>query len=152
MKLRNYTSNVAIDRSLVAIEKLLVEAGANHFSKFYDENKELVGVLFQLPINGIPQTFQLPAKPKAAEKKMLAEIKKPHRGTVARVREQAGRTAWKLLHDWVHIQVTMILMEQADAIQVFLPYHFDQRTQQTFFEKIKGNGFKQLSAARNDTW
>ena len=150
MKLRNYTSNVAIDRSLAAIEKLLVDAGATHFSKFYDDNKELVGVLFQLPVNGIPQTFQLPAKPKAAEKKMLADIKKPHRGTVARVREQAARTAWKLLHDWVHVQVSMILMEQADAIQVFLPYHFDMQRQQTFFEKIKDNGFKQLQPARSD--
>lgn len=61
-----------------------------------------------------------------------------------KVCEQAERTSWKLLHEWVHIQITMIAMEQAEALQVFLPYAYDSKKDETFFERLKGNGFKQL--------
>lgn len=58
---------------------------------------------------------------------------------------QAARTAWKIIHDWVEIQVTMIQLEQAEAMQIFLPYVYSQESQQTFYEVIKEKGFKQLS-------
>jgi hypothetical protein len=144
MKIRNYTSSVAVDKSLAEIEQLLVDIGANHFSKFYNEKKELAGVLFQMLIGGTMQTFQLPAKPKAVEKVMLSEVKRPRRGTRDKIQKQAARTAWKLLEEWVHIQVSMIQMEQAEAIQVFLPYVFDIESQQTYFDRLKENAFKQL--------
>jgi hypothetical protein len=38
----------------------------------------------------------------------------------------------------------MIAMEQAEALQVFLPYAYDSKKDETFFERLKGNGFKQL--------
>jgi hypothetical protein len=81
---------------------------------------------------------------------MEAEVRKPHRGTLERIAEQAERTAWSLLRDWVHIQVTMIQMQQAEAMQIFLPYAYDGKNNQTLFEKLKGNGFKLLSAKETD--
>lgn len=81
---------------------------------------------------------------------MEAEVKKPRRGTMNKVWEQAERTAWALLRDWVHIQLSMIQMQQAEAIQIFLPYAFDPQTEETFFEKLKGGGFKQLTGVKKD--
>jgi len=146
MKIKNYTSNVAITKSISAIEELLVKAGAKAISKFYDDNNRIAGFIFQIIVNNIPLTFKLPSNPKAVQKVMLAEIKKPHRGTKQRIIEQAEKTSWKLLHEWVHIQLSMIQMEQAETMQVFLPYAYDGKKDQTFFEKLKVNNFKQLSA------
>lgn len=146
MKLRNYTSSVSVEKSVSAIESLLVKAGALTVSRFYDDGR-LAGFFFQIPVNGIAMTFKLPANPLAVRRVMEGEVKKPRRGTMNRVWDQAERTAWKLLHDWVHTQLSMIQMEQAEAMQVFLPYAYDGKNDQTFFEKLKGSGFKQLAAA-----
>jgi hypothetical protein len=40
----------------------------------------------------------------------------------AALREQAKRTAWRLLWDWTAVQLSLIEMRQADLLQVFLPY------------------------------
>jgi hypothetical protein len=150
MNIRNHTSTVPVERSISAIEKLLVEAGATHISKFY-EGAKLDGILFQLPVNGIPLTFKLPSKPESVAKVMAEGVKRPRRGTLVRIDEQAQRTAWKLLHDWVHVQVSMVIMEQAEAIQVFLPYTYNPKNGQTFFERLKDGGFKQLSMGKEGT-
>lgn len=146
MKLRNYTSSVPVERSVSVIESLLVEAGATHVARFYD-GKSLSGFLFQLSVDDIPVTFKLPSNPLAVRRIMESEVRKPRRGTMNRVWDQAERTAWKILAEWVHLQVTMILMQQAEAIQIFLPYAYDGKNDKTFFEKLKGNGFKQLASA-----
>ena len=145
MKLRNYTSTVPVAKSVADIEELLVKAGATTVSKFYDEQKRLAGFLFQMMVNLHPITFKLPSNPDAVAKVMMLEIKKPHKGTKQRVADQAERTAWRLLHDWVHVQVSMILLEQAKAMQVFLPYVWNQETNRTLFEHYERNDFKQLT-------
>lgn len=59
-------------------------------------------------------------------------------------KDQARRTAWKILYEWVQIQVSMIQIEQVEIMEVFLPYAYDKEKNETYFEKIKANGFKQL--------
>jgi hypothetical protein len=145
MKLKNYTSSVSIERSISAIETLLVQAGAQYVSRFYNDKKQINGFLFQLPVNGIPVTFKLPSNPDAVKKVMRAEVLKPREGTLERIEEQAERTAWRVLHEWVHIQLTMIQMQQAEAVQVFLPYCYDPKNDVTLFQKMRENGFKQLT-------
>ena len=145
MNLRNYTSGVPVERSISAIEKLLVQAGATHIAKFYD-GQRIVGFMFQIIINHTSISFKLPSKPLAIRRLMEAEVKKPRCGTMQRVAEQAERTAWAILKDWVHIQVTMIQVQQAEALQIFLPYACINGTDITLFDKLKDTGFKQLQA------
>jgi hypothetical protein len=35
---------------------------------------------------------------------------------------QAARTAWKIIQDWIEVQMSMIELKQADTLQVFLSY------------------------------
>jgi hypothetical protein len=146
MKLRNYTSNIAVDRSLEAIDTLLRQAGATHTARAYKDGA-VDAVMFQLNVNGRPYSFRLPSNPDAVFKVMMADIQKPQRGTEERVKEQSLRTAWSLVREWVHIQLSMIQLQQAEALEVFLPYLYDGKNDRTFYTQLKETGFKQLQAA-----
>jgi hypothetical protein len=75
---------------------------------------------------------------------------KPHTtpGTIAKIKEQSERTAWKLLSDWVDIQMSLIELDQVELIEVFMPYLYDVAKDQTFFEKMKAEGFAMLAAPK----
>lgn len=148
MNLKNYTSSVPVERSIMMIEKLLMDAGATNISKSINEQKEVDGIIFLININTKPILFKLPSKVEQCYKIMMKEVsaRSIHKKEVKdNKKAQANRTAWKLLYDWVSIQVSMIQIEQVELIEVFLPYAYDLQNNQTFFEKIKENGFKQLA-------
>lgn len=145
MNLRNYTSTVPVEKSVAAIERLLAEAGATHIIRTYAE-KRLTGFIFALAVAGKSITFKLPANPAAVKNILAKEMKRPRAGTLKLLQEQSERTAWKLLHEWVAIQISLIQMGQADAVQVFLPYVYDTLKGETLYEIHKANGFKALVA------
>jgi len=135
MKLKNYTSTVPTERSVSLIEKKLIEVGADRISKIY-ESGHITGIVFQINKNDHPQTFKLSANTQIITDMMLKEIKKKHKETERRVREQAERTGWKLVLDDVEIQVAKILIAQREVIEVFLPYLYDFKKDQTLYQKL----------------
>jgi hypothetical protein len=146
---KNYTSSVPAVRSVQHIEERLVECGAKNVLKMY-EGKMLKGVAFIIDVNGQDMPFRLPARVENVRKALLEAVKKPRKSrygqksTVDRISEQAERTAWKLLSDWVDIQVSLIELQQAKFMEVFLPYVYDHAKDQTFFEKMEQRGFSSL--------
>lgn len=144
MTIKNYTSTVPASTSVSRIEQYLVNAGACDISKKYSAEKICTSITFRVIINNIPVFFQLTAKVDACFKVLYAEIKKPLPTTRQNVLNQAERTAWKIISDWVEVQITMVTLDQADLIQVFLPYVYNSATDKTFYDQLKDGGFKQL--------
>ncbi len=144
MSIRNATSVVSMDRSVMLIERCLVQAGATNIAKMYSPQQELLGLVFQLNVNGVPLVFKLPARWEKVFAKMWKEIRKPQRGTEERVREQALRTAWKLLYDQVSVQVANVLIEQQDAAEAFFPYLYDGKRDATIYELARDRNFKAM--------
>lgn len=143
MNLKNYTSDVSVERSVAKIERKLVEIGAKSVNKDYSEGV-LCGIRFLVDINSQTVAFELPAKVNKVFDVLWADISRPRQDTKQRIYEQAEKTAWKLVCDWVEIQASMILLEQADTLQVFLPYAL-VKNGHTFYNSLKDNGFKLLS-------
>jgi len=141
--IKNYTSGIPVEQSIMRIEKALVRAGATHIAKTYEDG-ETSGILFQLKVKEQFITFKLPAKAEAVIEVFAKSVKRPRKDTMKNIRNQANRTAWKILHDWVEIQCTMVLLEQAENIEVFLPYVYDMNKEQTLFEKMKTTNYKAL--------
>ena len=144
MKIRNYTSSTSIINSINKIEHRLSSFGASHIAKLYEEERP-VGMIFQIQINGMPLTFKIPAKSKAVFDVLWKEVRRPRPETKKNIKAQADRTAWKLLSDWIDVQVSMIKLDQAETIEIFLPYVYDAKTDRTLFEKMKENNFKLLT-------
>jgi hypothetical protein len=53
-----------------------------------------------------------------------------------------------LLYDSVSVQISLIMIDQVEVVEVFLPYYYDPAKDQTLFERLKAGGFKQLTAGK----
>lgn len=143
LNLKNYTSTVPAVTSMGRIELCLVKAGATDISKKYADGI-CKAITFRMMVNNSPLFFQLPAKVDRCFDVLYKEVKRPRPDTKDNIRSQAERTAWKIISDWVEIQLSMILLEQADALEIFLPFAYNPQTDTTFYNQLKEGGFKAL--------
>lgn len=148
MNLKNYTSTTPVSSSMGKIEKALVSAGATDISKTYEDGI-CIAIKFRMLVAGRPLFFMLPARVTACFEVMWKEVKRPRPNTKQLIRDQAERTAWKIVCDWVEVQLSMIMLEQAEALEVFLPYVYNPTTEQTFYNQLKEKGFKALLPPSN---
>lgn len=146
--IKNYTSSVPASTSVNYIEQKLVAHGATNIIKRYSADKILVAIMFQIDRGGVLIPVCLPARVEAVERSLKKAIRRPRPGTMEKVREQAARTAWKIISDWVDVQFAMIQLEQAEFIEVFLPYVWSPEKEQTFFEVVKAGNYKMLGSGK----
>ncbi len=145
MNLKNYTSSVPAMNSIQRIEFKLAQAGATHIAKTYEDEKP-IGIIFQIPINDVPMTFKLPAKTeKVYDYMRMQRRKSPTKSQAEALKLQAERTGWKILSDWIDLQISMIQIQHVEVMEIFLPYLYDGKSNKTLFEKMKTNNFKLLS-------
>jgi len=125
--MKNYTSTVAPDKSVTQIEQLLIKAKAQSIAKEYSATGEIVAISFLIknPETGLLVGIRLPSDVDACYA-VLKDMRKNSQWLSATkksaLREQAKRTSWRLMFDWVAVQMSMIEMCQAELTQVFMPY------------------------------
>lgn len=147
IKLKNYTTEVPASRSIDNIEKLLVDFDATNIMKEYEEFPPMPGkictsISFIVEVEGMKLPFRLPAN----VQKVAAWLKKQKPQTTAKtIAEQANRIAWKQQYEILHLQLGQIEMNQLEKLEVFFPYLYDIQNRQTYYQKIKDGGFKQLT-------
>lgn len=150
MPILNYTTTVAAEKTAAEIIAKLAAKGARRINQEYGESGDLVGIGFTFEVFGSPVYFKLPANEGGVERYMLNEARKRSRGNLAKARmeqiqQQARRTAWRILKDWVEAQIALVESEQAEMAQVFLPYA-EHESGRTMFELFSDNQQKRLSA------
>jgi hypothetical protein len=148
MNIKNYTSSVASDKSILQIERILIEMGARNIAKEYDGFGKVDSISFSIPHPAgegvIP--FKLPAKREPIKKLFLKQYRRPTKVQEEGAAAQADRTAWKNVKEWVELQATMIKLEQVEFMEVFLPYVYNLHQRMTYFEIVKGHNYKLLGS------
>lgn len=145
MNIKNYTSDVPVSTTVSRIEQFLAECRVSSVSKQFTANGEIAALTFRMPTpNGQSCTIRLPANVEKVYRIMMEQVIRPRTGTEQKVRQQASRTAWKLMQDWIQVQVSLIHMNQAEALEVFMPYVWDEQIGQTMYQQLKAGGFKSL--------
>lgn len=162
--LKNYTSEQTPHQTIAKIEAVLIRCGVSSIMKEYGPSGEIGALTFQ--IAGTPPVYvRLPADTKRALaalwKDYVGSDKVSHDGTIvwsntrkrkkrSDFQDQAERTAWRLMQDWVEVQMSMIHLGQAETLQVFLPYVWDISRGRSFFQDCKERHFSELPAASAD--
>jgi hypothetical protein len=129
------------------IERKLVAAGASHITKEYEKDGRVKALSFTLLVDKQLMKFlpvTLPANVDACYEVLRAKRTSWSVSGERADKEQAPRTAWKLLLDWVDVQLSMIEMNQAEPAEVFLPYVVSGG--RTFYQHIKDDGYRALAA------
>ena len=164
MFLKNYTSNVPVSETIHNIEKVLIRCGVSGITKEYGPTPgDIAAVTFHIQTDpNLPKfTIRLPVdKEKCLQALWLDYVagdklndkgdsinaygsrKKKRRAEFA---QQAERTAWKIIQDWVEVQMSMIQTRQAEFTEVFMPYIFDGK--ETIYQRVKSGNLPLLLPA-----
>lgn len=118
MPLLNYTTSVAVSRTIVQVQALLVEAGARRIMSEYDHGGRATGIAFSIQTAQGERSFILPVNADRVEK-VLARQKVERRYQTP---EHAERVAWRIVKDWLEAQLAIIRTEMVTIDQVMLPY------------------------------
>lgn len=145
MNIKNYTSSVSADQSITQIERVLVKMGARNIAKEYDGFGKVDAILFSIPRGESVVPIKLPARRAAIKKVLLSQYKRtPSKVQEENATQQADRTAWRNVKDWVEIQATMIELDQVEILEVFMPYIYNLAEKKTVFEIAKDTNFRKL--------
>ena len=126
MPIKNYTTDVAEEKTVAEIQMLLAVKGARSIQIDYDDKARPSAVSFVIVIQDVPLPFRLPCNFDGVFKAMKDGYKSWHAKNAfersSKSREQSRRVAWRIVKDWVAAQMALIEAEQATLAQVFLPY------------------------------
>lgn len=133
MPILNYRTRVSTDQTLAEIQRRLAVAGAQAVMTEYGAGGVVVAVAFRLNVHGTPISFKLPAR----VDKILAILKadtSPHIGRKERTWAFAEQVAWRIVKDWIEAQLALVEAEQAELLEVFLPYAQHPTSGQTMYQ------------------
>jgi len=134
MALKNYTTKVPAARSVQEIQDMLQKHGASGIlTEFEQGTGRISGLAFQMVIGEQKIAFKLPLNWRAAQK-VMAKEGNPR----ASDDDYSYRVAWRILRDWVDVQMALVEIEMAQMQQIFLPYAI-QRGGKTLYENILEN-------------
>lgn len=117
MPILNYTTTIEAEKSIMEIEKILVNHGAKSVMKDYNNGLPIaLSFLLKTPTGDLP--VRLPADPEA----VLKVMQRSNVRSGLCNRAQAFRVAWRIIKDWIEAQMAVLETEQVRMDQIFLPY------------------------------
>ena len=138
MEILNYTTKIKSEKTASEIQAILGKAGAQAVMSEF-EGGDVSAISFRFEVNGQPISFRLPINKEGVLKALRRDCEPRYINP-----EQACRTAWRIIKDWVEAQLALVDANQADIVEVFLPYaqNHDGRT---IYEVLEQTGFNLLT-------
>ena len=142
MPLLNYTTKVNAQKTVTEVMGLLVAKGTDEISIVYDDNQQPAGLKWSVLSPRLGRVaFALPCNTDAVFVK-LTEQKVMVTAPESR-RQQAIRTSWRILKDWVEAQMALLETGMVTMDEIFLPYMLSGG--QTFYQALVAGEFRALN-------
>ena len=137
MAVKNITSTIKTEKTIMEIEMILQKFGAKAILKEFEGNR-IKSVSFYIEHKGQKIPFKLPMNLEKARKvivKAVEERKLPQKFYEEPFRtEKAEIVGWRIIKDWIHSNLSLMEVEFADPVEIFLPYAYNQVDGKTMYE------------------
>lgn len=135
MEIKNYTTTINANKTIGEIQELLSKHGANAIMTEYN-NGEVIGLSFKIMTPRGEMGVRLPANTDRVLQVLRNQRKKNNQ--VRDTMEQATKTAWRIIKDWIDAQMAILETEMVEMEEIFLPYMINNDGQ-TLYQAFKNN-------------
>lgn len=139
MAILNYTTTIDSFKTVSEIEYILMKHKAKSIMKNY-EGESITGLSFLIDTGRQQIPVRLPVKVDECLEVLKKEKKENPRKQIKDTREQAERVAWRILKDWVEVQMALLDIKMVRFEEIFLPY-IETNSGQTIYERLEERQF-----------
>ena len=144
-KIKNFSTTISVEKTIAEIEKMLSKYGATKIMKEYDADGNPSKLIFAI----MTEHGEMPVKLPINTDKVLDVFKvQVSTGKLPRkfwgdewAVKQAHRVGWRIIKDWLDAQLTILQIEMVKVQELFLPYAYDAKSDQTLFQKMEEKNF-----------
>jgi len=145
-RIKNFSTEIPVSRTIAEIEKMLTKYGATHIMKEYDGEMP-VKLLFAIETAHGKLSVRLPVYPDRVlavfkiqvEKGLLPPKYWSWKGEWAL--QQAHRVAWRIVKDWLDAELTMLNVDAEKLEEIFLAHIYNDKLHMTVYEMLEKNKF-----------
>lgn len=142
MAILNYTTKIDAWKTVNEVQQILSKHKVSHFS-IKNEGSFPVALSFCVDYKGQPLNYLLPCNHEGVLRCLKNDRKIPK---ASKNSEQALRTSWRIIKDWVEAQMAIVESELAPIQEVFMPYLIINAAGETLSNRIlNGDGMKLLN-------
>jgi hypothetical protein len=136
--LLNFSTEIAVEKTVGEIEMALAKSGATAIMKSYDGGGNIVAVSFSINTPEGMLAFKLPMDVMAVQQILKNQHKSGLLSKKFTEFEQAQRVGWRILKNWVEAQLAIIETKMVTVDQIYLPY-VTGKDGKTLYERFKDN-------------
>lgn len=136
MAIKNYTTTIDSVKTISEIQQILAKHKAKAILTEFDNGGNVAAVSFKIEtING-DVGIKLPVN----TEKVLIVLRKQKRTNpkIKATYEQALKTGWRNIKDWIDAQMALIETEMVDMEEIFLPYMINKNGE-TLYQVFRNN-------------
>lgn len=136
MALKNYTTMINTNKTIGEIQEILAKHKAKAILTEYDDEGEALALSFKIDTIRGQVGIKLPANIEKVYQ--VLKRQKMKNNQIRDTKEQAKRTAWRNLKDWIDVQMALLETEQVEMEEIFLPYVIN-KSGQTLYQAFQNN-------------
>ena len=139
MALLNYTTTVEAYKTVSEIEQMLVKHGAKSIMKQFDDGMiTSLSFLINTGVNDIP--IKLPIRVDDVLQVLIEQKKMHPKAGIKATKDQANRVAWRILKDWIEVQMALLDIGMVQFEEIILSY-IETAGGKTIYEKLEEKHF-----------
>ena len=118
--IKNYTTDVAVERTIAEIQTILAQNGARGIALEYDESGLIKDIFFKIRLHDKDLPFRLPSKPDNVYATLFSGMQYENRLRNERMKK-AEAIAWRICKTWLEAQIISSILSKRNWKRSFCP-------------------------------